>query len=291
VRLAAADRFAASGAFAEAAKLYARILDATPRNWPERPRALVARIAALSKIGDIMGCLTLANATLNSDGLGNGVAASDFASRALQCADHAPQTLALVVKVRRRVAERLQKACDGKNVELSPDDRADACDNLSAAYASLGEPEKASAASAKRLEVLEAAAAGKPDDVALTYDWARTEALIDLKRLDEALALSVARERALPDNYNPPHYQAKVYRAMGRFQDGLRAIERALQLAYGPRKIALLTLKADLLLGAGRNAEAKRVVETQLAEYRALPQGQKQPAAEERVQERLESWR
>jgi hypothetical protein len=50
-----------------------------------------------------------------------------------------------------------------------------------------------------------------------------------------------------------------------------------------------LTLKADLLFAADRDAEALGVLREQLALYRALPEGQKQMAAERRVEERLKA--
>jgi tetratricopeptide (TPR) repeat protein len=139
--------------------------------------------------------------------------------------------------------------------------------------------------------VLERAALGKPLEVALAYDWARTDALIALDRAAEALPFLIEHERAAPSNYNPPQQQARCFKALGRWEEGLAAIERALSIAYGPRKAGFLTLKADLLLGAGRADEARRVVEQQLAAYRALPAGQRQPAAEERVSQRLASWK
>jgi tetratricopeptide (TPR) repeat protein len=138
--------------------------------------------------------------------------------------------------------------------------------------------------------VLERAAAGKPDAVAIAYDWALTGTLIELGRAAEALERAIVRERALPDNYNPPQYQARAYKELGRYDEGLSAIERALQRAYGPRRLSFLTLKADLLIGANRKDEARRVVEEQLAGYRALPDGQKQPAAEARIEQRLANW-
>jgi hypothetical protein len=130
-----------------------------------------------------------------------------------------------------------------------------------------------------------------PDDVALTYDWNRADTLLYLGRGDEALALMIAREKALPDSYLPPHYQARLYKEMKKWDEGLAAIDRALAKAYGPRKAGMLTLKADLLVGAGKKDEAKKVVEEQLAAYKALPEGQKQPAREEAIAQRLAEWK
>jgi tetratricopeptide (TPR) repeat protein len=285
--LVAADQLATRGDFLGAAEQYANALRAAPVDWPRRPETLVAQISALWKGSAPERCLTLAEAGL--DQTGSSASAVDFAHYALECADRAPHAHPLALPVRRAVERRLSVLCQAGSAELSPDDRSDACGNLAAARTALKDAPGARGATLQRLEVLEAAAAGKPDDVAVTYDWARTDALLTLDRAEDALALAIARERALPRNYNPPHYQARSYKALGKWQEGLAALERALALAYGPRRIGLLTLKADLLFAAHRDAEALGVLREQLALYRALPEGQKQLAAERRVEERLKT--
>jgi thioredoxin-like negative regulator of GroEL len=284
-RLVAADQLATSGDFLGAADQYANALRAAAPDWPRRPETLVAQVSAFSKANAPERCLVLAEAGLGQTG--RSASAVDFAHYALECADRATSDPALALAVRRTVERQLDVLCQAGSAELSPDDRSDACDNLAAARTALKDAAGARSATLKRLEVLEAAAAGKPDDVAVTYDWARTDALLTLHRAEDALALAIARERALPQNYNPPHYQARSYKALGKWQEGLAALERALALAYGPRRIGLLTLKADLLFSAGRDAEALSVLREQLALYRALADGQKQPTAERRVEERL----
>jgi hypothetical protein len=284
-RLNEADALAAGGKHAEAARAYASVLQAAPRDWPRRPETLVAEMTSLSKAKDWPRCLDLGTQAL--DQTGTAASAVDFSSYALDCADREKPPSSSAATLRRAIAARLEPLCDPGSAELSPDDQADACDKLAAAREALARPEAAREAMTLRLAVLERAAAGKPPELALTYDWARTDALLQLGRAEEALALASERERQLPDNYNPPHYRAKSFKALGRWQDGLGAIDRALSLAYGPRRIGLLTLKADLLFGAGRRDEGLAVLQTQLTQYRALPPGQRQPAAEARVEERL----
>jgi len=69
------------------------------------------------------------------------------------------------------------------------------------------------------------------------------------------------------------------------------AVERALAKAYGPRRAAILGLKADLLLLKGDRTGAHSVLVEQLAGYTALPIGQKQDARESAVRQRLAEWR
>ena len=282
------DGLAMRGEHVLAADAYARALELAPVDWPRRPETLVAQITALSKARADTRCLELASAGMQHTG--SAASASDFASYALGCAERVAAGDALAPQVRRAVEQRLTPLCQQGTSELAPDDRADACANLAEARSALGDAPGERAATLQRLDVLERAAAGKPDAVAIAYDWALTGTLLELGRAAEALERAILRERALPDNYNPPQYQARAYKELGRYDEGLRAIERAIQLAYGPRRLSFLTLKADLLVLANRKDEARQVVEEQLAGYRALPDGQKQPAAEARIEQRLANW-
>jgi tetratricopeptide (TPR) repeat protein len=289
--LLAADDLAAQQRHAEAAQAYASALERAPSDWPRRPETLVAQMTALYKAKEFATCLRVAATGLPQTGLT--ASAVDFSSYALECAarvepgDSAGGTPKEVTALQRAVAQRLQPLCEQGSAELSPDDRADACDKLAQARSALGDADGARVATLARLAVVERAADGKHGEAALTYDWARTDALLSLGRAEDALMVATERERELPDNYNPPHYRAKALKALGRWDEGLTAIDRALELAYGPRRIGLLTLQADLLFGAGRAADGLRTLEKQLAAYRALPAGQRQPAAEKRVEERL----
>ena len=283
--LARADELAAGGHLAEAARAYGAALAAAPSDWPRRPETLVAQITALYKAKDFPECLSLG--THGAGLTGSSASAIDFAYYALECAAQTQPPTPQVAELRRTLVERLQPLCERGSSELSPDDQADACDKLSAAFSALGDAAAGRRATEARLAVLDRAAAGKPPEIALTYDWARTDALLQLGRAEEALAIATQRERELPENYNPPHYRAKAFKALGRWQEGLDAVERALSLAYGPRRIGLLTLKADLQFGAGRAADGASTLKQQLELYRALPAGQRQPAAEARVEQRL----
>lgn len=289
--LVAGDEQATRGDFRVAAERYAQALVLAPADWSRRADALVSRITALYKSGQDGPCLELAATA--AEHTGSSASAVDFGSYALSCAERASgagQQRANGSRARRAVEPRLRALCEQGSSELTPDDRADACDKLSDARAALGDDAGAKSALLTRLAVLEAAVQGKPPEALAAYDWAFTDTLLELGRAEEALARSLARERERPGDYNPPQHQARAYKALARYQEGLLAIDRALGLAYGPRKIGFMTLKADLLIGAGQKDAAKQLVIDQLAAYRALPPGQKQPAAEARVAQRLADW-
>ncbi len=288
VALALADQLATRREFAQAAEQYARALALAPADWPRRPETLVAQITSLAKVRADRACLELADGSLAQTG--RSVSAVDFAAYALSCADDAAPGDPLAARVRTRTELLMGELCQQSDSALTPDDQAGACANLAEARTALSDATGARAAHEQRVAILQRAGAGKPDSIAVALDWALTDSLITLGRAQEALELSLRRERALPNNYNPPHYQAKALRALGRHEEGLAAIERSLALAYGPRRVSLLSLKIDLLLAAGRKERARDVLVEQVAQYRALPDAQQQPAQLARLEKRLTEW-
>jgi thioredoxin-like negative regulator of GroEL len=279
------DRLFAEGKLAEAAAKYGTALDKANPAWPRRADLLVARASLLLKSNQPGPCVD--QALLAMDDTGQGASASDFAYYALSCADELDPSDARLERVRRVAEARLAPLCDVGTEELTADDRGDACASLHAARRALGDRTGQRRAADKRLRVLEAASQGLPAELSLTYDWARAESLLWLGRGEEARSFLEERERALPADYNPPHSLARLFYALGRWDQGLSAIERALAKAYGPRRVGMLGVKADLLQAAGQGAHAVRVLEEQLAAYAELPEGQKQPAREQAVRAKL----
>jgi thioredoxin-like negative regulator of GroEL len=283
--LAEADGFAARGEFASAAAAYGKTLADAPKDWSRRSDALLARVSALAKSPDASACVDAMTGERPSPE--HPVSLADFASTVLGCADALPPTDPRKRKARRAVVDVLLPLCEQGHAELTPDDRGDACGTLIAAREALSDKKGALKTARTRLAVLESAAASTPNEVALMYDFARSETLLLLGRGNDAVSLLEARERALPRNFNPPHYLARVYRSLRRWDEGLAAIDRALALAYGPRRAGLFTVKVDLLRGAGRNEDARKTLEEQLEAYRALPEGQKRPSAEQKIEAAL----
>jgi tetratricopeptide (TPR) repeat protein/thiol-disulfide isomerase/thioredoxin len=241
-------------------------------------------ISSLLKQKKYSECLELARTALSQ--LPPSVGAVDSAASALSCATHVTDSSA--AEPARRAAEAvLARDCETRAPGVSADDQADACDNLRTARQALNDETGARQAAEQTLRVIETACAGASPQIRAIYDWQRSSALVYLGRADEAIRLLSEQERALPDSYNPPHYLARIYRDQARWAEGLGAVERALGKAYGPRRVALLGIKADLLKGAGRVPEARSVLQQQLMDYRALPAGQRSPEAEAATERKL----
>jgi len=284
--LRAADELAGQTRYADAAVKYAEVLANAPSGWQRAPDVRVARASALRRSGNFSACVDQVFDPSFAEPRAP-ISAADEASYTLECAASLQSSDPRQQRARERIEARLSVLCNSGDVELTPDDRADACGNLIDVQNALGDGAGAQESAKKRLAVLEAAARGLPDDVAVLYDPARTDTLVLLDRGDEALALLSARESALPQNYNPPYQLARVAAKLKRWELGLQAIERALPLTSGPRRANLYGIQADLLLGAGRPRDSVAALQTQLAVLTALPDGQKRPDAERAVRERL----
>ena len=69
-----------------------------------------------------------------------------------------------------------------------------------------------------------------------------------------------AKRTRFPDDYNTPSRLAKVHLALGRLDLARAAIERAESRVYGPRKLRVAWLKADILVAMEKPKEAKQVL-------------------------------
>jgi thioredoxin-like negative regulator of GroEL len=285
-RRVAGDRAMAHDDFAQASAAYSAALAAPELTASERPAVLVGLVNALYQLDDgacaALGVAELAHA-------GDTASASDFAARVLQCAEALPADDARRRQARDAARAVLTRLCEQGSPSLSADDRGDACGTLAGLLDALGEPGAARAVHAHRLALLETAARGKEAAVAHTFDFARAESMVALGRGEQALALLSERERALPSDYSPPHFLARTYRDLGRYAEGLSAVERALAKATGPRRAGMLGLKADLQLGLGDMAGTRITLLAQRDAYRSLPPGQAQPRRADAVQRRLDA--
>jgi tetratricopeptide (TPR) repeat protein len=98
-----------------------------------------------------------------------------------------------------------------------------------------------------------------------------------------------ASERDFPQDYNPPARLAAAYQAMKEWDKALAASDRALRLIYGPRKLRVLDVKADVLKSKGDLAGARRTMEEAVAFAEALPPGQRSDARVAALKKKLDS--
>ncbi|GAC1337324.1 MAG: hypothetical protein NVSMB23_03620 [Myxococcales bacterium] len=276
------------GDLAAAAAAYGRAVRLSGPRDPARPERLLLRASALQKLGtpaSLRACAKLAVAEL--DRTGTSAVAADFAAVAAGCVSGFPGKDALAGRVRRSAEARLASLTASAAAPLSVDDRSDALANLADLQQARGDAAAARATMQKRAVLLETAAQAAPDAAtAATFDAHRTDTYLALGEPQKAEELLVQREKEMPGDYNPPARLARVLLEEKKLALAEAAVDRALALmTQGPRRVGILALKARIWAGQGRSPAP--VLREQLALLRALPQAQRRPAAEARLEAEL----
>ena len=106
------------------------------------------------------------------------------------------------------------------------------------------------------------------------FDAHRITAYLELGQPERGIPMLEQSERDFPDDYNPPARLALAYRAMKKYDEALAASDRALQRAYGPRKLVILQARAGIYANKGDAASARKTLEDALAWAEALPKEQ-----------------
>src|SRR5205085_3769326 len=123
-----------------------------------------------------------------------------------------------------------------------------AADDRSAAYGTLVDARRDAKDDAGALAAAEAwasflereASRARTPDARAVFDSHRLGAYLELDQPRRAIPMLQASEKDLPGDYNPPARLAAAYNAMKDWDDALAASERALKLAYGPRRLRIL---------------------------------------------------
>lgn len=176
------------------------------------------------------------------------------------CAEALPaeQRKPIYIKIRDRLIAAIESdqfatwaADDRSGVFLSAIDAEDALGNTAAA----------DKLTERRLALLEDAALKAPDaKTRSTFDAHRLECYLRLKRYEPAQKMLEESVRAAPKDFNPPWRLAVLAKAKKDIPAGLKYIDRALALGYGPRKTRLYSTKIDLLIAGKRWSEARETI-------------------------------
>lgn len=269
--LLAAERHLQAKQLEDAARELAAALKDAPKEWPRRSDALTSLISARRKSGDIAGCLSLAEDSM--DDTGSAASASDFLVDAMGCAAEREKAEApRVKKLRERAVARWQKLLADSAAPLSVDDRSDAMANLRETLDALGNKDEAKKIAEAQRALLDDAAAKAPTPLAAsTYNWPRAEVYVYLGRpldLVPALEKSV---KDLPKDYDPPARLGWIYLKGGKLDEAAKYTDQAIALVYGPRKARVLMQRADIAAKAGDKAAERKFREQVVKTYEALP--------------------
>ncbi len=268
--LAKADRLAAEGKNAEAAKSFEAAIAAAPKNWSKLGRTSESLIFALSS--DPSRCATRALELYPR--VKGSLSAATVAATGLSCA------ASLDAEKRGDLLNKLEKATkevfDDRKIVLSDDDRSGLYMALIEARDASGDDEGVVELKARWSAFLEdAAARAKTPEQRTVYDSHRLSAFLELGMPQKAIPMLEQSERDFPDDYNPPSRLAIAYRAMERWDDALAASDRALARVSGPRRITVLTARADIYVAKGDPKSARETLVQAIAYAKSLPEGQR----------------
>jgi tetratricopeptide (TPR) repeat protein len=272
--LARADRLYGAADYPAADSAFEAALAIAPAGWPQLGRATESLLYALQESGGEARCAALAREAF--PGLRHTPSAANLAGSGLECA------LGLDAGVSGRDSLIAALEADCREV-LADTALAIAADDRSGLYISLldARQDAKDEAGARQVALawsayLDGVAGRAPTPEArASLDSHRLSAYLELGEPERAIPMLDASERDAPDDYNPPARLAIAYRAMKRWDDALAASDRALLHAYGPRKLGILQVRADIFNGRGDPATAKRTLREALDLAESFAPGQR----------------
>jgi len=261
--LAAGDGEGAVSAFVKAAQ------KARP-DHPRRQEAVVRAAWAFTKQASRAAeCVAFVDAHAPSL---TGGPAGDVLGAAARCIDGLTDP-AQKTQAKQATRARLAALVEAPAVGASVDDQADVMATLADLLGE--EANNADAVKAlheRRLALLERDANSAVDVRGQqVHDYARMNSLFALGRGEEAVTLLAARAKAIPDDYEPTARLASALFRLKRHDEAKVHAERAVALAYGPRRLRYLTLLADIEEARGDVAARDRALQTIVKDGEALP--------------------
>jgi tetratricopeptide (TPR) repeat protein len=267
------DRLESEGKHADAAKAYEEALAAAPKHWSRTGRTAESIVFAYAFGGENERCAERA-VDLYPRVKGT-YSAANVAGQGLSCASDLPAENAK----RKALLDALEKASRetlaDNAIPLAGDDRSGLYESLIGAAEAEKNETEAHELREKWAAFLEGEAKNaKTPEQRAVYDSHRLSAYLALKTPEKAIPMLEQSERDFPKDYNPPARLAVAYRTLGKYDDALAAVGRALERAYGPRKIGILQTKASIELAKGEKPQAKKTIEEALSYAEALPKEQ-----------------
>ena len=272
--LAKADAFYSAGQNKEAAEAYRAALKGMAPSSPSYPRTVESLLFALSASRQHEACAAVAREAFPH--------LSDVAVRRERRGSGLDCALALDKKLPARPALVSEFTADAEQVLRGP--RAGlAVDDVSVAVPDARRRSaRTRATRPERRRSLEEwaaylegeAAKAKTAEGRAAFDAHRITAYLELGQPERGIAMLEASERDFPDDYNPPARLALAYRAMKKYDEALAASDRALQRAYGPRKLVILQARVRIYRKRGTLRRREGRCEEALAWAEALPKEQ-----------------
>jgi len=173
---------------------------------------------------------------------------------------------------------------------LAADDRSALYGLLFDAREQANDQAGAKAISQQWVAYLDGVAAGLQDPEQRTaLDPNRLSAFQAADEIEKAIPMLEQSEKDFPKDYNPPARLAFVYLKLKKYDEALAASDRALGLVYGPRRVRVLEVRADIYAGRGDAAAARKTLQEALAFAEQLPAGQRSDSQVASLRKKLDA--
>jgi thiol-disulfide isomerase/thioredoxin len=269
-----------------APELVALLDDTVDGGGPRGPLAVDAAVTRSSREGRTTECAAMADREAPT--MPPGTALADVLRTGIECAegpDASPTGRAQLA----RLAELGERVASDTSQPILADDRSDLYDYVVGAYGALGRSDDARRLARDWSAFLDAQAAHAPNAASrAVFDAHRLQAYMAIGEPDRAVPMLSQSERDFPEDYNPPARLAVAYLAMKRHDEALDACRRALARAYGPRKLRLWSLKADILMARGDTAGARSALKEAVDFAAHTPLPESYPKQAEAIRKRLQ---
>lgn len=273
ILLAAADKLAAEEMRSEANVMYEKAIAAAPKHWPRFGRAAESLVFSLM-MTDPEQCAVRALALVPR--VTGTPSAANVASTGLSCATEIDENRSSRAVLLDALEAATRAVFDDRSLTLSGDDRSGLYESLISAREARHDDAGANHLREQWAAFLEdQAAQAKTPEQRAVYDSHRITAYLALGTPEKAIPMLEQSQRDFPNDYNPPARLAVAYRAMKKWDEALAAGERALALAYGPRKIGIFRTRAEVFAAKGDRESARRTLQEAIAYARSLPKEQK----------------
>jgi tetratricopeptide (TPR) repeat protein len=284
--LESADKLSNEEKYGEAAKMYEEAISKAPKKWAPLGRAAELAIFSLMMANENAHCTQLALDLYPR--LAGTVSGANVASGGLSCATELkaddPKRSAALDTLEKATRDALRD----NSIPLSGDDRSGLYDSLVSARETAKDEAGAAKLRGEWIAYLEGEAAkAKTAEQRAVYDPHRLSLYITLKTPEKAIPMLERSEKDFPNDYNPPARLALAYKAMNRFDDALKASDRAMARVYGPRKISVYRTRYDIYTAKGDKEMSKKTLEEAVHYAKSLPKEQVSKAMIDSLEKKL----
>ncbi|HTJ84236.1 MAG TPA: thioredoxin family protein [Polyangiaceae bacterium] len=285
--LEAARALVAKGDPARAAKLFRDV--ASKSAGALHDEASIAALGALLSAEDFAACAALAEDLMDAKPPpGQPVM---VLRHWVRCASLAPKDAArtrALEKARAKLAEVAKAPPSG----VSALDLSDVHALLAELARDRDEDGAARSAEEARERVLARAASEATTPLAReAFDHERVNVLRELGRDDDAVRLLEERAKERPDAYETHGRLGTLLLDLGRASAAVAPLSRAVALGYGAPRLVYMGRLAEAYAATGEAERSKSTLVEEVAGWRALPPGQRDPAREADAEKRLEAAR